>query len=61
MICIILMRRSDNNTCYGLWNRSSNSDRNIYNIAYNAINGKGQPTYLTRLTLLIDDVHYFFN
>jgi len=32
----------------GLWNRDENSSRNIYKIAYNAINGKERPKYLSR-------------
>ena len=32
----------------GLWNRDENSSRNIYKIAYNAINGKERPEYLSR-------------
>ena len=35
-------------TCNGLWNRDENSSRNIYKIAYNAINKKERPKYLCR-------------
>lgn len=35
-------------TCNGLWNRDENSSRNIYKIAYNAINKKERPNYLCR-------------
>ena len=35
-------------TCSALWNRDENSSRNIYKIAYNAINGKERPLYLSR-------------
>ena len=31
-----------------LWNRDENSSRNIYKIAYNAINKKDRPKYLSR-------------
>ena len=32
----------------GYWNRDVNGATNIYKIAYNAINNKGRPTYLSR-------------
>jgi len=32
--------------CNALWNRDENSSRNIYKIAYNAINKKERPSYL---------------
>jgi hypothetical protein len=35
-------------TCSALWNRDENSSRNIYKIAYNAINQKERPNYLSR-------------
>ena len=35
---------------YGYWNRDVNGATNIYKIAYNAINNKARPNYLTRLT-----------
>jgi transposase len=35
-------------TCSALWNRDENSARNIYKIAYNAINKKERPEYLSR-------------
>jgi hypothetical protein len=38
-------------TCSALWNRDENSARNIYKIAYNAINGKERPSYLSRSTV----------
>ena len=34
--------------CNALWNRDENSSRNIYKIAFNAINKKDRPTYLCR-------------
>lgn len=34
--------------CSALWNRDENSSRNIYKIAYNAINKKDRPKYLSR-------------
>lgn len=34
--------------CSVLWNRDDNSARNIYKIAYNAINKKERPEYLSR-------------
>jgi transposase len=34
----------------GYWNRDVNGATNIYKIAYNAINNKERPNYLTRLT-----------
>jgi hypothetical protein len=37
--------------CSALWNRDENSARNIYKIAYNAINGKERPKYLSRSTV----------
>jgi hypothetical protein len=37
------------NEC-GYWNRDVNGATNIYKIAYNAINNKERPDYLTRLT-----------
>ena len=36
--------------CSALWNRDENSSRNIYKIAYNAINKKDCPKYLSRST-----------
>ena len=35
-------------TCLALWNRDENSSRNIYKIAYNAINKKERPEYMCR-------------
>ena len=35
--------------CSALWNRDENSSRNIYKIAYNAINEIERPKYLSRL------------
>ena len=32
----------------GYWNRDVNGAANIYKIAYNAINNKGRPNYLSR-------------
>ena len=32
----------------GYWNRDVNGATNIYKIAYNAINNKGRPNYLSR-------------
>ena len=32
----------------GYWNRDVNGATNIYNIAYNAINNKARPNYLSR-------------
>jgi hypothetical protein len=36
-----------NNGC-GYWNRDVNGATNIYKIAYNAINNKARPNYLSR-------------
>ena len=33
----------------GYWNRDVNGATNIYKIAYNAINNKGRPNYLSRI------------
>lgn len=39
-------------TCKALWNRDENSSRNIYKIAYNAINKKERPSYLSRSKII---------
>jgi len=39
-------------TCSALWNRDENSSRNIYKIAYNAIQQKERPNYLSRLKVI---------
>ena len=41
--------------CNALWNRDENSSRNIYKIAFNAINKKDRPTYLCRSKKEEDD------
>jgi hypothetical protein len=41
--------------CNALWNRDENSSRNIYKIAYNAINKKERPSYLCRQKKEYDD------
>lgn len=35
-------------TCDGVWNRECNGATNIYKIAFNSINGKDRPNYLSR-------------
>ena len=35
-------------TCDGVWNRDCNGAKNIYKIAFNSINGKDRPNYLSR-------------
>ena len=43
-------------TCNALWNRDENSSRNIYKIAYNAINKKERPNYLCRSKKVENDL-----